>query len=89
MSSKKSTVEMVQRINETFLILDMIVEDLDELSTMLRSLVEVKEETSDEDKFEAFGHLSFEEDVSNYDPIEELGDYDISKYLVGHEFQFY
>jgi len=25
-----------------------------------------------------------EEDISSYDPIEELGDYDISKYLVGH-----
>ena len=89
MFSKKSTVEMMQRINETILILDIIVEDLDELSTMLRSLVEVKEETSDEGEFEAFEHLSFEEDASSYDPVEELGDYDISKYLVGHEFQFY
>jgi len=72
MFSKRLPVEMMRRIDETILILDMIVEDLDELSTMLGSLVETEKETSDENEFEAFEHLSFEEDVSSYDPIEEL-----------------
>ena len=79
----KSIGKMVQRIDEAILILDMILKDLKDVSVTLRSLLETEEE------FEVFECIDFEENVGDSDPIEELGDYDISKYLAGHEFQFY
>jgi len=75
--------KIVQRIDEAILTLDMTLKDLKDISATSRSLLETEEES------EVFKCIDIEENIDDYDPIEELGDYDISKYLAGHEFQFY
>ena len=79
----RSIGEIVQRIDEAILTLDTTLKDLKDISATLKSLLETEEE------FEVFKCIDIEENIDDYDPIEELGDYDISKHLAGHEFQFY
>jgi len=79
----RSIGEIVQRIDEAILTLDTTLEDLKDIRATLRLLLETEEES------EVFECIDTEENIDDYDPIEELGDYDISKHLAGHEFQFY
>lgn len=79
----RSIGEIVQRIDEAILTLDTTLEDLKDIRATLKSLLETEEES------EVLECIDIEENIDDYDPIEELGDYDISKHLAGHEFQFY
>ena len=79
----RSIGEILQRIDEAILTLDTTLEDLKDIRATLKSLPETEEE------FEVLECTDIEENIDDYDPIEELGDYDISKHLAGHEFQFY
>ena len=79
----RSIGEIVQRIDEAILTLDTTLEDLKDIRATLKSLLETEVES------EVLECIDIEENIDDYDPIEELGDYDISKHLAGHEFQFY
>ena len=97
--SERKKNGLFQCIENTISILELVLKDLQRICAELKALLADEESEDDEERpeeseeydlcdFDWNDDFQFEYEADT-DPFEDLGDYDISQYLVGHEYQFY
>jgi len=97
--SERKKNGLFQCIENTISILELVLKDLQRICAELKVLLADEESVDGEERteeLEEYDLCDFDwnddfqfEYEADTDPFEDLGDYDISQYLVGHEYQFY